>query len=253
MIRLPQRARPANLWRTTIRLLATGQWRSRAYNHGLGGVRRAMRQFGDTNYVDILRNYKGRTFGFASRNFYVAFLAAMEVDQNVEKYFPGLVHETPTNYSVTTLDSYVEVDGLIRALGISERKTCRPQPGAAVDGMAGQQTLAERLRASPARQHDVEAAQRGDRGIARGRRICKTTARPVPHGCPRRHAVTDCRDLRHSRIHARFAEQPVQQPSYSRRSTIAIACRRSPHRPPSLRQHRTPRSAKSLRPSLSPA
>ena len=56
-----------------------------AYNHGLAGVRRAMRQFGDTAYVDILRNYKGRTFGFASRNFYVAFLAAREVDLNAER------------------------------------------------------------------------------------------------------------------------------------------------------------------------
>ena len=59
-----------------------------AYNHGLGGVRRAMREYGDTAYVDILRNYDGRRFGFASRNFYVAFLAAKQVDQNVDQYFP---------------------------------------------------------------------------------------------------------------------------------------------------------------------
>ncbi|MEQ8205386.1 MAG: lytic transglycosylase domain-containing protein, partial [Woeseia sp.] len=41
-----------------------------AYNHGLAGARRAMREFGDTSYVQIMREYKGRTFGFASRNFY---------------------------------------------------------------------------------------------------------------------------------------------------------------------------------------
>ncbi len=99
-----------------------------AYNHGLAGVRRAMRQFGDTNYVDILRNYKGRTFGFASRNFYVAFLAAMEVDQNVEKYFPGLVYERPTDYDVATLDTYVAIDGLTRSLGISERQLAEHNP-----------------------------------------------------------------------------------------------------------------------------
>ena len=69
--------------RAAGRLLAynysiTGNWPMAitAYNHGLAGVRRAMKQFGDTAYVEILRNYKGRTFGFASRNFYVAFLAA---------------------------------------------------------------------------------------------------------------------------------------------------------------------------------
>ena len=56
----------------------TGNWPMAitAYNHGLAGVRRAMAQYGDDAYVDILRKYKGRTFGFASRNFYVAFVAA---------------------------------------------------------------------------------------------------------------------------------------------------------------------------------
>ncbi len=97
----------------------TGNWPMAitAYNHGLGGVRRAMHQYGDTAYVEILRKYNGRTFGFASRNFYVAFLAAKEVDQNVEKYFPGLKAETPTNYSVASLPTYVSVSGLTKALG----------------------------------------------------------------------------------------------------------------------------------------
>jgi membrane-bound lytic murein transglycosylase D len=101
----------------------TGNWPMAitAYNHGLGGVRRAMREFGDTAYVDILRKYNGRTFGFASRNFYVAFLAAKEVDQNVEKYFPGLVAEMPTDYSEVILPSYIEVPGLTKTLGISSK------------------------------------------------------------------------------------------------------------------------------------
>lgn len=101
----------------------TGNWPMAitAYNHGLAGARRAMRQHGDTAYVDILRNYKGRTFGFASRNFYVAFLAAMEVDQNVEKYFPGLEFESPTEYSTVVLPGYVSVDGLSDALNINSR------------------------------------------------------------------------------------------------------------------------------------
>jgi membrane-bound lytic murein transglycosylase D len=108
----------------------TGNWPMAitAYNHGLGGVRRAMRQFGDTAYVDILRKYKGRTFGFASRNFYVAFLAAKEVDQNVEKYFPGLVPETPTDYSVANLSSYVSVSGLTKAMGVSPTRLAQYNP-----------------------------------------------------------------------------------------------------------------------------
>jgi len=108
----------------------TGNWPMAitAYNHGLGGVRRAMRTFGDTAYVDILRNYDGRTFGFASRNFYVAFLAAKEVDQNIEVYFPGLIAEKPTNYSVASLSSYVSVPGLTQAMGTTPRKLAQHNP-----------------------------------------------------------------------------------------------------------------------------
>jgi membrane-bound lytic murein transglycosylase D len=108
----------------------TGNWPMAitAYNHGLAGVRRAMRQFGDTAYAEILRNYKGRTFGFASRNFYVAFLAAREVDQNAEKYFPGLVPEQPTDYVVLTLPAYIPVEDLSDALGVTTRQFAAHNP-----------------------------------------------------------------------------------------------------------------------------
>lgn len=93
-----------------------------AYNHGLGGVRRAMREYGDTNYVDIFREYDGRTFGFASRNFYVAFLAAKHVDQNVDQYFPDLVVDDPVDFEVIRLDSYIALEDLSDGLGVSEKE-----------------------------------------------------------------------------------------------------------------------------------
>lgn len=99
----------------------TGNWPMAitAYNHGLSGARRAMRQHGDTAYVDILRNYRGRTFGFASRNFYVAFLAALEVDSDAGQYFSNVVPEPPLDYVRFQLDEYVPADALAKALGIS--------------------------------------------------------------------------------------------------------------------------------------
>jgi membrane-bound lytic murein transglycosylase D len=93
-----------------------------AYNHGLAGARRAMREYGDTAYTDILRKYDGRTFGFASRNFYVAFLAARHIDQNVEQYFPGTVVERPTDYATVKLPSYIPADDLSAALGVSNKE-----------------------------------------------------------------------------------------------------------------------------------
>ena len=109
----------------------TGNWPMAitAYNHGLAGVRRAMRKYGDTALVEILRNYKGRTFGFASRNFYVAFLAAKEVDQNAETYFPGIVYDTPIDYSTARLPGYVSVEGVAKTLGTTAAKVARHNPG----------------------------------------------------------------------------------------------------------------------------
>lgn len=100
----------------------TGNWPMAitAYNHGLAGARRAMRTHGDHAYVDILRNYKSRTFGFASRNFYVAFLAAKRVDQNAEQYFPGVVPDKPDSYTMLRLPAYVPADKLAETLKISE-------------------------------------------------------------------------------------------------------------------------------------
>ncbi len=108
----------------------TGNWPMAitAYNHGLSGARRAMRQYGDNAYTEILRHYKSRTFGFASRNFYVAFLAAMQIDQNPQAYFPGLVPDRPVDYATMLLPAYIPADKLAAALKVQERDLARHNP-----------------------------------------------------------------------------------------------------------------------------
>ena len=132
---IDERNDPFAASRAAGRLLAynysiTGNWPMAitAYNHGLSGVRRAMREYGDTAYVDILRKYDGRTFGFASRNFYVAFLAAKHVDENASSYFPGLVPDRPADYTTIKLDAYIAAADLSSALGVPERELAAHNP-----------------------------------------------------------------------------------------------------------------------------
>jgi len=132
---IDERNDPFAATRGAGRLLAynysiTGNWPMAitAYNHGLAGARRAMRQFGDTAYADIMRKYNGRAFGFASRNFYVAFLAAKHVDQNASKYFPGVSVDRPTDYAEIELQAYIPATDLSAALGISERQLAKHNP-----------------------------------------------------------------------------------------------------------------------------
>jgi membrane-bound lytic murein transglycosylase D len=108
----------------------TGNWPMAitAYNHGLSGVRRAMQAHGDTAYVKILREYRGRTFGFASRNFYVAFLAALQVDRNPDLYFPELAPYSPVDYETIVLDAYIPADTLAATLGIGQAELARHNP-----------------------------------------------------------------------------------------------------------------------------
>ncbi|WP_295887260.1 lytic transglycosylase domain-containing protein [uncultured Thiohalocapsa sp.] len=66
-----------------------------SYNHGLGGMLRAKERYG-TDMARIVRDYDGRYFGFASRNFYAQFMAARHVANNAERYFPeGVRYAAP--------------------------------------------------------------------------------------------------------------------------------------------------------------
>ncbi len=66
-----------------------------AYNHGRGGIARAVRTVGTSDMGEIARRYEGRHFGFASRNFYAEFLAALDVTANEEQYFGGRIPPIP--------------------------------------------------------------------------------------------------------------------------------------------------------------
>src|SRR5882757_4833698 len=104
----------ANLMLYNYRLVGTWPLAVTAYNHGPGGLRRAQDELGTNSIAVIVKRYQGATFGFASRNFYVAFLAALEVDRNAEKYFGPLTHPPDAQSTVVVLPDYIPVDALAK-------------------------------------------------------------------------------------------------------------------------------------------
>jgi membrane-bound lytic murein transglycosylase D len=68
-----------------------------AYNHGPGGLAAAVD-------ATIIKNYKGERFGFASRNFYPEFLAAISVEKNFQDHFGPLLTESPLVHDEVTID-----------------------------------------------------------------------------------------------------------------------------------------------------
>jgi membrane-bound lytic murein transglycosylase D len=89
-----------------------------AYNHGTGGMRRAIRATGTDNIETIIRNYSGPAFGFASRNFYVSFLAAEEVERNAEKYFGPIRRDPPEKLTTIEVPAYLSASTLEQTLGV---------------------------------------------------------------------------------------------------------------------------------------
>ena len=82
-----------------------------AYNHGLAGMKRAKKRHGD-DIADIIKNYKRRTFGFASKNFYAEFLAAAKIMENPGKYFSRVNLMQPMQYDSVVIPDFMAVKTL---------------------------------------------------------------------------------------------------------------------------------------------
>ena len=98
-----------------------------AYNHGLQGMRRAQKKFGN-DFVKIVAKYKSRTFGFASQNFYAEFLAAIHVIKNQDKYFPNLVIKKPINITSFSLPEYIGIRTAMKYFDMSRDEIAAANP-----------------------------------------------------------------------------------------------------------------------------
>lgn len=99
-----------------------------AYNHGYYGMRRAVRELGTTDYMTIRRHYKGPAFGFASRNFYAEFLAALHVAENAERYFGRLSPFQALEFDVIALPTSMPLADVARAIQVNPNQLWQLNP-----------------------------------------------------------------------------------------------------------------------------
>ena len=98
-----------------------------AYNHGLQGMKRAQKKFGN-DFVKVVNKYRSRTFGFASQNFYAEFLAAIHVVKNQNKYFPNLVIKKPVNITSFSLPDYIGIRTAMNFFDMSRDEIAAANP-----------------------------------------------------------------------------------------------------------------------------
>jgi membrane-bound lytic murein transglycosylase D len=108
-----------------------------AYNHGPAGIRRAIEDTGTTDIGVIVQRYRGPSFGFASRNFYAEFVAALDVDHHRQAYFGELDVQKADPTRVIPLDRPVGIEVAARLAGTDRGTVASLNPAlmdAVVDG-----------------------------------------------------------------------------------------------------------------------
>lgn len=118
----------ADLLKSNYDRLQTWPLAVTAYNHGPSGMARAVRKVGTRDIVPIIRRYKSRTFGFASRNFYAELLAAIEVEKNSVKYFGPIKRDPLLRYDEVDLQHFVSLENLARAANTSTERLVALNP-----------------------------------------------------------------------------------------------------------------------------
>jgi len=111
-----------------------------AYNHGTQGMHRAKRKYGD-DLANIIKKYKSRTFGFASRNFYAEFLAALHVSRNAKKYFPDVALAKPLNQISIRFDKYIHISTVMKHFGMNRNEVSKFNPALRSPVISGQKRI----------------------------------------------------------------------------------------------------------------
>jgi membrane-bound lytic murein transglycosylase D len=100
-----------------------------AYNHGRAGVARAVAKLDTTDIVRIIDDYDGKSFGFASRNFYAEFLAALEVERDYRKHFGEVRFAPRLQYQEVKTKDYLRFSTVAKLAGCSTEDLRELNPG----------------------------------------------------------------------------------------------------------------------------
>jgi membrane-bound lytic murein transglycosylase D len=80
-----------------------------SYNYGINGTQRAVQAIGSRDLEAVLERHESPAFGFASRNFYAQFLAALHVAKHEDHYFPEIAEMRRREYVVRKGDTLWQI------------------------------------------------------------------------------------------------------------------------------------------------
>ncbi len=122
-----------------------------AYNHGPQSLEKIVAKTGTVDLGQLIENYNGALFHFASKNFYSEFLAAREVATHFKDYFGDVELARPMTYTRVELPFYLEFGQAARSLGVSTADLAQLNPSLRPTVLVGAKLIPKgfRLRVPP--------------------------------------------------------------------------------------------------------
>jgi membrane-bound lytic murein transglycosylase D len=108
----------ARLLKSNYEALGTWPLGINAYNSGRGTMTNAVNATGTTDIATIITQYRGGVYGFASRNFYPSFLAALEVANHYPKYLGEIQRDQKFNYDTYYVKNSIRFGDLAVGAGV---------------------------------------------------------------------------------------------------------------------------------------
>ena len=102
----------AELLKGNYSILGTWPLAVTAYNHGPGGLKKAVNKLKTKDISRIVAEYETGRFGFASQNFYSEFLAALYVTVYSDRLFGNIEKEPAMNFSYVTTQKEMDINTL---------------------------------------------------------------------------------------------------------------------------------------------
>lgn len=129
----PLRASEAAAQLLALNYQSLGNWplAVTAYNHGRKGMMRAVRRVGSDQLGELMEGYGGRSFGFASSNFFPELVAMVELEKNASKYFGEVERAPESTFYEVTLSRETFLPTLVHEFGLDLQEVRELNPGLA--------------------------------------------------------------------------------------------------------------------------
>ncbi|MGE5061870.1 MAG: lytic transglycosylase domain-containing protein [Betaproteobacteria bacterium] len=169
----------ARLLKENYQLLGNWPLAITAYNHGTDGMFRGIKAVESDDIVDLIRQYRSPTFGFASKNFYAEFLAVVELATNKDTYFPFLRTHSPVSLREVATKRAMPLRSVFTPAAISPSDFFEWNP--ALDSAATMLPAGYKIKLPPDKVDDFLTAERRVVTLSpkpRTRSLNKNSARP---------------------------------------------------------------------------